>query len=96
MNPYVNISILTLVENMDRTKAVVAIKLPAIQTARQPNLFVKADTTGPVKIKNLESIILIRYTFEGEPTMQELGLENGPGVLNRQYTIAHRPYRCAH
>lgn len=49
MSPYVIIIAGTLLLNVERTKANVAISEPATQTARQPNLLQRADTIGPVK-----------------------------------------------
>lgn len=53
MKPYVIINIVTDLLKVLSTKAELAIKLPAIQTALQPYLFVSADTIGPEKNNNV-------------------------------------------
>uniref|UniRef100_A0A182Q997 Uncharacterized protein n=1 Tax=Anopheles farauti TaxID=69004 RepID=A0A182Q997_9DIPT len=47
ITPYVSISIVTDVLSVLSANAAQEMMLPAIQTARHPNLFASADTTGP-------------------------------------------------
>ena len=49
--PYSRIRVFTLGENVDRKKAVAAHALPAIATARHPNLLARAPATGPRILK---------------------------------------------
>lgn len=58
MIPYVIINIFTDVLNVLKTNAADDIKLPAIQTARQPYLFASADTTGPVNVYTQFDVII--------------------------------------
>ena len=53
--PYIRIRVFTLGEKVDRKKAVAAQALPAIATARQPNLLARAPATGPGNLnKNIK------------------------------------------